>query len=155
MRRRVKLTYNWYEMPVTQWAAVRTYWSPISAPPHAYCILLLRPLVYPKRASQGYLPIGASSPPTILGQTENVCSHDEAKRWIGSIDSLNLGPVKSKMSISFVIIMRICSMILSFLDFTTCKAITYYKSLPVCRLPFLVLSSFKLLLLLLHPSTCL
>ena len=50
---------------VTQWAAVSTYLSPTSDPPHLYCILPCSPTAYPIRASHGYSPILASSPPTI------------------------------------------------------------------------------------------
>ena len=50
---------------VTQWAAVSTYLSPTSDPPHLYCILPCSPTAYPIRASHGYSPISASSPPTI------------------------------------------------------------------------------------------
>ena len=49
----------------TQWAAVRTYLSPINDPPHSHFPRPVSP-AYPNNASQGYVPIGASEPPTIL-----------------------------------------------------------------------------------------
>ena len=86
-------------MPVTQCAAVKTNWSPISAPPQAYCILPSSPLVYPKRVSQGYAPTMASSPPTMNGVTPGIAwPQDDANLGIVGIDTFDLysWPMKAK-----------------------------------------------------------
>ena len=115
-------------MPVTQWAAVRTYWSPISAPPHAYCILSLLPLVYPKSASQGYFPTGASSPPTIYGQILVACPQDDAKCWIGAIDSLFSALYWRPIRNEEILFNRVNQPKILILDkFYYLKAIIYYK----------------------------
>ena len=80
--RKINTTYTLYgPIPVTQCAAVSTYWSPISAPPHAHCSLLLPRLVKPIRASHGYFPMGGSDPPTILRPTF-ATPQNEANPWI-------------------------------------------------------------------------
>ena len=64
---RIPLIFQTYKSSFTQCAAVSTDRSPIRVPPHNQdMFVMLLFLEYPKRASHGYLPIGASLPPTIL-----------------------------------------------------------------------------------------